>query len=91
MVLDLDWWGECPHGPGPQICQRHRLAETLAQPGQVRPIGRVAELPQVAVPARLDALRRRLYRPDATDALSAMLKSRILVLDGAMGTMKINP
>ncbi len=28
-----------------------------------------------------------LLRPDATDALSAMLKSRILVLDGAMGTM----
>src|SRR5690606_41802946 len=28
-----------------------------------------------------------LLRPDATDALTALLRERVLVLDGAMGTM----
>jgi hypothetical protein len=38
-------------------------------------------------PTHEDSLTDALTRPDATEALTAALRERILVMDGAMGTM----
>ena len=45
------------------------------------------EPPRPADPTAEDSLTDSLIRPDATDTLAAALRERILVMDGAMGTM----
>ena len=45
------------------------------------------EPPRPADPTAEDSLTDSLIRPDATETLTAALRERILVMDGAMGTM----